>query len=93
MTTWTEYKSGQKVSSVTDGIGKTIIKELGENLLDFFSFKNKARPQQTRLIKDKLSLLGRDKFKYKVYANGLSPHLTQINGGGFKNTEWLFDLH
>ena len=44
------------------------------------SDKIRIRPKRTRLIKDKLALLGHHKFGYKVYVNGLSPILIQKNG-------------
>ena len=93
MTSWTSYQKTSDKIKVADKLSKTIIKELGDTTEDFFLFDTKVRPQRTRLIKDKLALLGHNKFKYKVYANGLSPNLTQLNGGTFKNSEWLFDLH
>jgi hypothetical protein len=93
MNNWTEYVVGHKPSKATSKLSKIIIAELGKAISDFYLFDTKIRPQRTRFIKDKLALLGHTKFNYKVYANGLSPNLTQLNGGTFKNSEWLFDLH
>ena len=93
MNIWTEYQSGSNGIKVKEKLSKVIITELAKDLDKFFLFDDKVRPQRTRFIKDKLALLGHDKFKYKVYANGLSPQLTQLNGGTFKNSEWLYDLH
>jgi hypothetical protein len=93
MNNWTEYIVGHKISNVTNKLSKVIIEELGQAIFDFFLFDTKIRPQRTTCIKDKLALLGHNKFNFKVYANGLSPKLTQLNGGTFKNSEWLFDLH
>ena len=96
MDEWIEYKPGQEVKFIKNDLSKTIIQEIG-CISGFFDFQDKIRPQRTRLIKDTLALLGdrelKNKPKYKVYANGLSKHLRQINGGTFKNSEWLYDLH
>lgn len=72
MTTWNSYHKTINKLKVTDKISKTIIKELGDATEGFFLFDTKVRPQRTRLINDKLALLGHNKFKYKIYANGLS---------------------
>lgn len=93
MNDWTEYRTGNNGIKVTEKLSEVIITELAKDLDKFFLFDDKVRPQRTRFIKDKLALLGHDKFKYKVYANGLSSQLTQLNGGTFKNSEWLYDLH
>jgi hypothetical protein len=93
MTNWTQYFEGHKPPKTTDKLSKVLVAELGQAISDFFVFDTKVRPQRTTFIKDKLAILGQNKFKYKVYANGLSPKLTQLNGGTFKNSEWLFDLH
>ena len=95
---WKQFNRVTKKIELKDVLSKIIIKEIGETLDTFFSYKKKSvRPQRTRLIKDTLSLLGhrklKDKPKYEVYANRLSPNLTQSMGGIFKNSEWLFDLH
>lgn len=96
MNEWIEFKKGQTITTVTNSLSKIIIRELG-GLKGFFDFTERIRPQRTRLIKDTLALLGERKLKgkpkYKVYANGLSEHLRQVNGGTFKNSEWLYDLH
>lgn len=93
MTKWTSYQTSTDNIKTVDKLSKLIIKELGDVTEVFFSFDTKVRPQRTRLIKDRLALIGHNEFNYKVYANGLSPNLTQLNGGTFKNSEWLFDLH
>lgn len=93
MTNWIEYKNGKNAIKASDKLSRILVKELGETIKSFFQFDTKIRPHRTRLIKDKLALLGHNMFNYKVYANGLSPNLTQLNGGTFKNSEWLFDLH
>ena len=96
MAKWTEYSESKKIL-VTDKISKIIIKEFGELKNDFFLFEGKVRRPQTRIIKDRLSHLGKKSMKekpsYQVYANGLSEHLRQENGGEFNNKEWLYDLH
>ena len=89
---WASYQTGGQIK-IADKLSKTIIKELGRNVEKFFLIETKVRPRRTTYIKDKLALLGYNKYKYKVYANGLSPDLRQLNGGVFKNSEWLFDLH
>lgn len=93
---WTEYNVNHRVSGVTNLLAKMILRELG-CMNGFFDVSEKIRPHRTRLIKDTLALLGerqmKGKPKYKVYANGLSEHLRQVNGGSFKNAEWLYDLH
>lgn len=93
MNDWIEFQRGINSIKATEKLSKVIIKELGESIADFFLFETKVRPQRTRFIKDKLALLGHNKYKYKVYANGLSPNLILLNGGTFKNSEWLYDLH
>ena len=93
MSNWTEYKIDKHSIKATEKLSKIIIKELAHEIDKFFQFDTKIRPQRTRFVKDTLALLGHNKFKYKVYAHGLSPNLTQLNGGIFKNSEWLYDLH
>lgn len=90
---WKQFQSGHRSIEAEDKIVRAIIRTLGAVIEDFFSYDTRIRPQRTRFIKDTLAVLGRDTFGYKVYANGLSPELTQLEGGTFKNTEWLFDLH
>ena len=96
-TEWKQFNRTTKIVELKDNLSKIIVKEIGNVLDNFFSYKESVRPNRTRLIKDTLALLGekklKDKPKYAVYANGLSPHLRQLNGGTFKNAEWLFDLH
>lgn len=96
MTEWKEFNKKNPIEKVKNSLSKIIINELG-NLHGFFDFEEKVRPQKTRMIKDTLALLGEKELKgkpsFKVYANGLSGHLCQLNGGAFKNAEWLYDLH
>jgi hypothetical protein len=47
---------------------------------------------RTRFVKRKLSMLGHD-LGYKVYANRFSLIDLAAIGHGFRNTEWLYDLH
>lgn len=89
---WLEYKVGKK-SGAKHRVSRIIIREIAKATTLFFGYETKIRPERTRLIKDRLALLGHNRFGYKVYANGLSPELRQLNGGTFKNTEWLYDLH
>lgn len=91
MSLWGEY--GKRVVTVSENLSTAIIEELGKDLNSFFLFSTDIRPNRTTFIKDKLALLGHNKFGFKVYANKLSSHLSQINGGSFKNSEWLYDLH
>lgn len=93
MNEWDAFQANEKKIKVKAKLSRVIILELGQCMEEFFMYDKKIRPQRTRLIKDKLALLGHHRFKYKVYANGLSPHHTQLNGGTFKNAEWLYDLH
>lgn len=97
MITWTTYTNATPTIKLNDLISRYIIKEFGSCLTSFFSYDTKKRPQRTTLIKDTLSVLGDKKLKgkptFKVYSHGLSHHLRQINGGKYKNTEWLYDLH
>ena len=98
MPTWEKYSPDKKIKiKIKDRTARLILNELGELLSDFHSYSDLVRPQRTRLIKDRLSLLGKralpGKPEYKVYANRLSEELCQANGGDFKNAEWLFDLH
>lgn len=91
---WKQFGSPVNKLTFPDKISKSIIIAIGEKLSYFFSYTlNKGkRPHRTRCIKDTLAILGQKK-DYKVYANGLSPKLCQINGGTFKNAEWQYDLH
>lgn len=93
MENWAEFKTGKHSIKAVDKLSKIIIAELAQDLDRFFLFDANVRPRRTTFVKDKLALLGQKKFNYKVYANGLSPNLTQLNGGTFKNSEWLYDLH
>ena len=74
-----------------------IIHELAACTELFFGCKQAIIGQRTKLIKDRLSLLGakslKNKPSYKVYANRISEYLRQSHGGKFKNVEWLYDLH
>lgn len=98
MTTWTTYTANNPSVKLRDLTSRYIVKALGQTLTTFFSYDTKKqRPQRTTLIKDTLTELGDRKLKgkppYKVYSHGLSNHLRQSNGGKYKNTEWLYDLH
>ncbi|MBB4804949.1 hypothetical protein HNP38_000221 [Chryseobacterium defluvii] len=97
MITWTTYTTENPLVKLNDLTSKYIIKALGQALTTFFSFDTTKRPQRTTLIKDTLTELGDKKLNgkpsYKVYSHGLSNHLRQSNGGKYKNTEWLYDLH
>jgi len=90
---WNQHQPDKTRIATNGKVSEAIIQTLADLLDDFFSFQDKKRPQRTRLIKDKLALLGRDTFGYKVYANSLSLALTQLEGGTFRNSEWLYDLH
>lgn len=97
MLEWTIFSKRQKLK-ITDNLSKIIVREMGELVEGYYGFiGKKVRPQQTRLIKDRLSLLGKKKMKgkpeYQVYANGISEELRQENGGPFRNAEWLYDMH
>ena len=81
MTAWNEYQVGSKRINAKYRLSKIIVNELGLVTNEFFGCSGRVR----RAMPDKPS--------YQVYANGLSDHLTQLNGGDFKNTEWLYDLH
>lgn len=94
---WIQFSSTKKLK-VSNLLSKLIIREIGELAQEYYGFTGKAiRPRQTRLIKDRLSHLGRKQMKgkpsYQVYANGISENLRQENGGPFRNAEWLYDMH
>jgi hypothetical protein len=97
MTSWTKYTTDNPEVKLTDLTSIYIVEALGQILTDFFSYKAKKRPLRTTLVKDTLTELGdkelTGKPSYKVYSHGLSIHLRQSNGGKYKNTEWLYDLH
>lgn len=98
MEKWQRFSKANSNLGLTDGLSIIIGAEIGELSDEFFSYEGpKLRPRQTRLIKDKLSLLGkrplRVKPEYKVYANGISEDLRQENKGHFRIAEWLYDMH
>ncbi len=94
---WSQYANCNEKIALNDRVSYLIVREIVAVYTDFFGCNKPVRRTQTRLIKDCLALLGKKKVQgkpsYQVYANGLSDHLQQVNGGDFKNTEWLFDLH
>jgi hypothetical protein len=96
MKNWSSYTLIKNSVETTDPISNHIVTTLGAYLTEFF-LNECGRPKRTQIIKDALSILGDkeliDKPSYKVNANGLSDKLRQENGGTFKNTEWLYDLH
>lgn len=98
MDKWVAFSELNKSLQLSDRLSRIIVKELGNLIEDYHGYTGKKiRPRQTRLIKDRLSLLGSRKMKgkpeYQVYANGISEELRQENGGPFKNAEWLYDMH
>ncbi len=94
---WSRYTNCNEKIVLNDRVSYLIVREIVAVSTDFFACNKPVRRPQTRIIKDCLALLGKKKLRgkppYQVYANGLSDHLRQINGGDFKNAEWLFDLH
>jgi hypothetical protein len=98
MSNWTIYKPSSNKFFSSTRMAKLILLEMKSLLEEFVGCTGPGmRKLQTRLIKDKLSELGARKLKgkpsYKVYANGISEHLRQENGGPFRNAEWLYDMH
>jgi len=98
MDNWIAFSDKNKRTKLSSLLSRIIVEEMGNLIENFYGFEgDKIRPRQTRLIKDRLSLLGKRKMKgkpkYQVYANGISENLRQENGGPFKNAEWLYDMH
>jgi hypothetical protein len=98
MKNWNVFSKEKANLQLFDHLSRIIVREVGILIEDYNSITDKGiRPRRTRLIKDRLSLLGKRKMKgkpeYQVYANGISDDLRQENGGHFKNAEWLYDMH
>lgn len=97
MKNWLTFTEESPKIKVKDLISKYIIQEFGSFLKSFSKYDTRIRPQRTRLVKDTLTLLSDrelpGKPSYLVCSHGLSDHLRQTNGGKYKNSEWLYDLH
>lgn len=93
---WNKYVT-QKSILAKHHLSRVIIKHLGKTLKNFYTFDGSARKHQTRCIKDQLAILGDKKLpgkpKYKFYGHGISKRLRQEEGGKFKSSEWMWDVH
>lgn len=95
MKDWKKFVFGKKQEvKLDDSISELIIKQFGCRLINFFKHTD---GNKTKLIKAALALLGDKELEikphYKVYANRLPSGLRRSDGGKFKPTEWLYDLH
>ncbi len=59
MSVWTQFNREKPKIKLNHLISEYIVRELGSYLTDFFSYKSRIGTQRTRLIKDKLSELGK----------------------------------
>jgi len=93
MPRWKKFTNETRDVEPGDIVSKYIVNWLGSLSQQL----NAKKPPETTLIQDALSELGDKDFpgkpKFKTYANRLSPHLRQCNGGKYKNREWLYDHH
>jgi len=93
----TNWHSTLQCAELPDAYSNLIIQTLASLIDEFYSFGYQSYSSKTRLIKDKLCLLGKEqhvaKPEQKAYSNRISPEQTQKYNGPFKDREWMYDLH